>query len=330
MTTFPEVVDSTMLATLKACPQKFAYEYLGHWRPKQPSVHLHAGAAFAKGLEVTRRSFYEIGARADDAVAIGLKALLEAYGHFECPSHIAKTAERMAGAFEFYWSNYPLDHDTAPITLPGGKMGIEFSFAHPLPILHPETNNPLIYAGRMDCILSYAGGTYIVDEKTTSSLGPSWSKQWDLRAQFTGYAWGCREAGVRVDGAIVRGVSILKEKYDTQQAITYRPEWQIDRWFNELQYWLNHAIELWRVGFWPHSLDSECTAYGGCPFREVCASQDEAPWLEARFSKRKWNPLTRTEEGLGADVVNPCKLCGQPNLTPHKTCDTCRAQGKLL
>lgn len=313
---FPEILDSSMIATYKACAEKFRLEYINHWKPKAQSVHLHAGGAFAKGLEVARKAFYTgeiIGfvngkwasiqrepQDAETAVALGLQALLADYGDYDCPPDSAKSAERMAGAFEFYFDNYPLSHDDGyPIQLPGEARAIEFSFAHPLPILHPVTGNPLLYVGRMDAVIQYAGGVYICDEKTTTQLGASWPRQWDLRSQFTGYAWGCRQAGIEVEGAVVRGVSILKTKYDTAQSINYRPEWQIDRWYNELLEWVEDIkLNYSRRGpdqYWRHNLDHSCAEYGGCAFREACLSLDKQPWLETAFEHRVWNPLLRTE-----------------------------------
>lgn len=313
---FPEIFDSSMIATYKACAEKYRLEYVHHWKPKASSVHLKAGGAFAKGLEVTRKAFYTgeiVGfvkgkwasiqrepQDADTAIALGLQALLAAYGDYECPPDSAKSAERMAGAFEFYFTNYPLDRDDGyPIELPGNQRAIEYSFAHPLPILHPVTGNPLLYVGRMDAIIQYAGGRYICDEKTTTQLGASWPRQWDLRSQFTGYAWGCRQAGIEVEGAIVRGVSILKTKYDTAQSINYRPEWQIDRWYNELLEWIEDIkFNFERRGPhqpWRHNLDHSCAEYGGCAFREACLSMDKQPWLETAFEHRVWNPLLREE-----------------------------------
>ena len=293
---FPEVLDSSMLSEFKSCPAKFKKAHIDNWKPKGTSVHLHAGGAFARGLEVTRRAFYEQNLPAEDSIALGLKALLTAYGDFECPPDSAKSAVRMAGAFEYYWQNYGLNHDDAfPITLPGGKRGIEYSFAHPLPIVSPVTGNPLLYCGRMDAIVNWAGGTFICDEKTTSSLGPTWTRQWDLRGQFTGYAWGCGEAGIRIDGAIVRGVAILKTKFDTQQAITYRPEWQVARWYTEMLSWVEDIIICWKTNRWRHNLDHSCADFGGCTFRTACCSLEEQPWLETNFEKRIWNPLLREE-----------------------------------
>lgn len=299
MSNFPEVIDSSLLGTWKSCQEKGHLEYFEHWKGKEQSVHLHAGAAFAYGIEVMRTEFYVNGRSAEDAGALAIGALLKFYGDFQCPEDSAKSATRMAGALEFYMSQYPLgEDDCTPITLPGGKRGIEFSFVHPLPINHPETGNPLLYSGRMDALCSFAGGTFIVDEKTTTQLGASWSRQWDLRSQFTGYAWGCREAGIGVDGALVRGISILKTKYDTQQAITYRPSWQIERWYEETLEVIQEMIACWKSSKYRHDLDHACAEFGGCKFRQICLSQEPGPWLEQYFERRRWDPITRTETKL--------------------------------
>jgi len=211
---FPAVWDSSMLATLRSCPQKFALEYLQNWKPKRESHHLRAGAAFAKGLEVTRRRFYAESQSPDTSIQAGIGALLAAYGDFQPPDDSPKTAARMAGALEFYFAKWPLGSDPAvPATL-GDRLGIEFSFATPLPLNHPSTGEPLMYCGRADMVADFAGGRYVEDDKTASQLGASWSRQWDLRSQFTGYCWAARVAGIAVQGVLIRGISILKTKYD--------------------------------------------------------------------------------------------------------------------
>lgn len=299
--TFPAVIDSSMLSTWRTCRRKALFEYLEHWKPKQRSVHLHAGGAFARGLEVARESFHVNGLSERDAIASGLQALVTAYGSFECPADSAKSLERMMGAFEYYFSEYPLPTDTAkPAALPGGKRGIEFSFASPLDAQHPETGDPLIYCGRFDMIVDYAGAQYGEDDKTTSSLGASWSKQWDLRSQFTAYTWGARTMGIRLDGFLVRGVSILKTKYDTQQAITYRPQWMVDQWYEKVLQEIGEMQQAWETGVWAPNYDEGCNAYGGCPFRRVCLAEPSRmdAWLMQDFTKRKWDPIMRTETEL--------------------------------
>lgn len=296
---FPTVIDSSMISTYKACPQKFFREYLEHWKPRNQSVHLHAGAAFARGLEETRNEYFVKGTDSETAIEAGVGALLEAYGNFECPEDSAKSATRMAGALEYYFTvAWPLASEPArPHEFPGGKLGIEFSFVQPFPFDHPETGEPLLYCGRADQIVDYMGGVWVEDDKTTSSLGASWVKSWDMRSQFTAYSWGLREsAGIPATGVLVRGVSILKTKYDHLPAMTYRPQYMVDEWIATTQRVLQRMVADWRDGLWIKILDDSCNDYGGCLFKQVCQSNEPQPWLETYYTKRRWNPITREEE----------------------------------
>lgn len=291
---FPHVIDSSMIASFRACPQKFFREYMQHYKPATPSVHLHAGAAYARGLEVTRTKFYDEGICESDATAYGLDALMRAYGDYD-PQDSAKSLERMAGAFEFYFDRYPLATDDAKPVQLGSRHAIEFSFAEPLESLHPETGDPIIFCGRADMIAEFAGGIYIFDDKTTSSLGASWTKQWEMRSQFSGYCWAAKRAGIAVNGVLVRGISILKTKYDTQQAITSRADWEIARWYDQVLLDIERMVEMWKTGYWDYNLDHACAEYGGCMFLNACKSPDPQPWLDLYFTKRIWDPLLREE-----------------------------------
>lgn len=293
---FPHTIDSTMLSTFRSCPQKMFRTYVEHWKPKSESVHLRAGGAFAKGIEVARRSFYEQKETADVAEARGIAALLEHYGDFSPPPESAKSLERTAGALEFYFEQYPLGNDGAdPITLASGARGIEFSFAEPLGISHPVTGAPLLYTGRSDMVAHFAGGIYIYDEKTASSLGATWSRQWEMRSQFTGYTWAGQQLGLDVSGVIVRGVSILKTKYDTLQAITYRSKYEVQRWLDQVHRDIARMIRCWEDGYWDYSLDHACAEYGGCALERVCKSANPETWINMYFEKRVWDPLARKE-----------------------------------
>lgn len=297
---FPQAIDSTMLKTFRACRRKFLLEYLLHWKTRSPSIHLHAGQAFASALEATRRAFWEQGLDAETALGRGAAALITAYGTFEEPHDTAKTLPRMLGALEYYFSRWPLESDPVkPYNWAPNKYAIEFSFASPLPFHHPVTGEPLIYTGRSDFIGEMDGALYIVDDKTTSSLGASWMHQWDLRSQFTGYTWAARDvSAIPVQGCMVRGVSILKTKYDTAEVITYRPEWMVERWLTQVQHDLTQMVECWESGYFDYNLDEECNSYGGCSFKRVCLSDHPQEWLDADFEKRVWDPLSRVETVL--------------------------------
>lgn len=308
---FPHTIDSTMLATFRSCPQKMFRSYVQHWKPKAESVHLVAGGAFAKGIEAARQAFFEgrlqegnselnyegdIRGNRELAEGVGITALMKAYGDFQCPSDSAKSLERTAGALEFYFENYPLGADgCTPIHYADGRRGIEFSFAEPLSTRHPITGNPILYTGRADMVADFAGGVYVVDEKTTSSLGASWGRQWEMRAQFTGYCWACQQVGINPSGVLVRGVSILKTKYDTLQHVTTRTQYEIDRWKEQTERDLARMVQMWEAGYWDYALDHACAEYGGCSMLQICKSDDPETWLPMYFEQRVWDPLARKE-----------------------------------
>jgi hypothetical protein len=116
-----------------------------------------------------------------------------------------------------------------------------------------------------------------------------------MRSQFTGYVWAARRAGIEAAGAIVRGVSILKTKYDTQQAITHRSQYELDRWQEQTQRDIARAIAMWQEGRWDYNLDHACGEYGGCSMVEVCKSPEPESWLPIYFERRVWDPLARRQ-----------------------------------
>ena len=144
-------------------------------------------------------------------------------------------------------------------------------------------------------IAERAGGIYIYDEKTTSSLGATWGRQWEMRSQFTGYAWAALKQGIKTNGSIVRGVSILKTKYDTLEVPTYRSDYEIARWEAQALRDIDRMIRAWKEGYWDYSLDSGCVEYGSCPFTKVCKSSEPEAWLPVDFEQRVWDPLARRE-----------------------------------
>jgi hypothetical protein len=269
--------------------------YLEHWKPGEESVHLIAGGAFAAGLEKARQAFYIDGLPAEDAIAWGIDELFRKYGTFEPAEDSPKSVLRMAGAIEFYFSEYPLGADGATPHVFGDRHGIEFSFAEPIDVRHPVTGDPLLYAGRADMVCDAFGGLFLYDEKTTSQLGASWLKQWEHRSQFTSYCWGLRGHGYRPTGIVVRGVSILKTGYGTAQAITYRSDWEVERWYGQVLRDLTRMKSMWEEGYWDYNLDHACGEYGGCALTRICKSPDPDRWLSIYFHKRKWDPLERKE-----------------------------------
>lgn len=303
--TFPEVIDNTIRSSFVVCPQQFLRAHCQGLRPKgATNVHLHAGGAFAKGLEVTRHAFY--GPQHADSIQaeyFGRMALAKAYGDFECPEHNAnKSLPTLERAFESYFMEYPLESDRIkPFQTANGEPAVEFTFAVSIPgTRHPVTGDPLLYAGRFDMLGLYNEQLFAVDEKTAGSLGDQWRRQWDLDSQFTGYCWAAQQYGYKVAGAIVRGVGLLKTKITHAEAIVYRPQWMIDRWLHQLIRDCKRMCNTWKAfqtsndeGEFDFAIDKRaCDAYSGCSFKPLCSTPEPHNWL-SNYEVDKWNPLEK-------------------------------------
>lgn len=302
------------------------YAYVQDLSPVGDSVHLHAGAAYADGLEAARRAFFERGKPAPEAVEIGAAKAADVYGDFQPPQRSNKTRAAVADAIRYHFSKWPLGHDTYR------PHRMEWRFQVEIPgFRHPDDGGPIYYVGRPDTFGDIGEVMTIHDDKTATSLGAQWAKQWDLDSQFTGYWWAGQQLGVLPRGGanpvLIRGLSFLTPKFDEvpaepgepgaepvpvrgnkekwvrrvynregsfghAQALVYRPQWMIDRWFKQMTRDLNRMIHAYLNDEWDYALHkSACAAYGGCSYHDLCMSERPEEWIPLNYVKRKWDPL---------------------------------------
>lgn len=290
-----------MRSTFRACERKFWLRFFESWDLPRPSVHLHAGQAFAKGLEVTRKAWFLGETRdPDEAIARGWQALIEEYGDFVDEAVPNKSAHRMGEALISYFDQYPLETDLIQPAMFHGRPAVEFRFALPLPILNPSTGDPILYTGRFDMLGLANGQLFVVDEKTTGSLGQYWSRRYELSAQFTGYCWAAKEYGYPVVGAMIRGIGILSKEIKHAEMPLWRHDFLIAEWYEALLADVKRMIEAWKAmeeqspwSVWQPDFADACGAFGGCQFLPVCeiAPQSREKLLDINFAKRVWDPL---------------------------------------
>lgn len=309
-TAFPEAISNTIREAFAVCPRKFYWGYIRKLAPQGESIHLVAGGAFAKGLEITRKAFYEDKKSEFEAQAIGFEAMRSKYDNFDVEYGMTdsnKSFENLSRAFTDYFMEYPLATDRIKPLMQHGKASVEFSFAIPTEHLHPETGNPILYAGKFD-MLGREGAEneepvlWVTDEKTTSQLGATWSSQWDLNSQFSGYCYAAKQYGYPVVGAMIRGIGLLKTKISHQQVIQTRSDWQLDRWYTQMNRDTARMIEMWKADVYndgspyDQALGSACTSYGACPFKRLCEAQNPEEWVPIYFKESTYNPLEPGEE----------------------------------
>ena len=296
-TSFPSIIRNTYRKAFVRCPQSAAYLY-EHALAGAPSIDLHAGGAFAKGIEVARRTFYGDGYSAAVAMEAGREALAEAYGVFPCPPGSNKTRAAMEGALYFYFEQWPLDAPDAlvPVTMPDGSLGVEQHFSETLPITHPTTGEPLRYEGRIDMLAADVDGDlWVVDEKTTGRLGDAWANQWYLDAGQTGYTWWARRALPQrsVVGVEIRGVGIYKTGYGKMEIpILFQP-WETERWYEQMLRDVNEWRAMSVSGVYRHALDHACALYNSpCAFLPLCKRENPAALLaQMRAAANPEEPL---------------------------------------
>ena len=295
----PLHLDSTMISCFRSCPQKFYLEFILGRRPLGLSIDLHAGACFASALENVYKEIYKNDEGLGDAMQIAEAKFIFDWGDFEIPEYkrTSKTRDRVWAAIESYFQLYPphLDH-VQPYRGIDGSPTFEFTFALPLDYpgfpLHPSGDH-FIYCGRFDMLGSYMDRPCVRDEKTTgSSIGASWADQWNLRSQFIGYTWACRELGFDLDTVIVRGIAIQKTQIAHAEAIKVYSNELRERWFDQLRRDVIRIVAAHEAGVWDWNLADACSSYGGCVFRDACAAPDPLPWL-SNFEVKHWNPLHR-------------------------------------
>jgi hypothetical protein len=314
-------IDSSMLAELAYCPRSFYHRYILHLHPATTSLHLNAGAAFAKALETVRLSLYA-GGGMSVALSLGEESILS---HPDLPMQGEKSKEVLCEALTSYWHRFPFDQ----VAIINGAPATEFSFAVPLVMLTEKTtnfsqaaDNSLLLVGRFDAILEDDNHRlWILDDKTCSQLGATWAQQWQTRAQFLCYAWAVREFLKAKDhpapwGLKVRGICLSKTGNPNRNPARFEEYVQpilwslVDKWEKDYLEPLLSDLHRWtaaqdRVASRPgdppsgasfprHGFSVGCINYHSpCPYTPICTSNQERVWYRS-YDRKRWDPVTGT------------------------------------
>lgn len=295
MTDLPILIDSTMLTCFRACPRKFYWEFVLGLRPKAMSIHLHAGGAFAYGMEQARRAHYVHGLDQEGATLAGVAAFIGYWRNEEAPEGSPKTFFNTLNAFVSYLDSHPFFLDHIQPLLEGS---FEYSFSIPTQTLHPS-RSPFLFGGKIDLLGKYRGVPAVVDEKTTTALGSTYASKWQMRGQFLGYCWATREGlGIKCSDAVVRATAIRKTGCDHLEVFQPYSEHLIERWYEQLELTLERIVDCARRESWPYDFGDSCASYGVCPYTLLCTSKSgrESQWF-TDYDVRHWNPVLKNPVG---------------------------------
>ena len=329
---FPKTLDNTTLSAAAKCPRQAYYRHFLHLQKGGVSIHLHAGKAYAAALEDYRIAYYDPDSPTHgdlwDSLVVGARRLLKDYGwdeEREADEYWAnspKSASRLLQTFIAHVIEYPPQTDPVQPLVIDGKPAIERSFTLEMDFNHPDADPaldlPILFHGRFDMLVEFAGQAFVFDDKTTSALGPRWRNQWDMRSQFTGYVMGAQTFNLPIAGAIVRGHCIQKTDVKFEQAISYRKPNQVDQWYDDahaiahtlIQYYergkeldtggLSHRAAFPQLG----TFNGGCEDFGGCAFKELCEAKNPERWL-SNYTIHEWDPMEpdAEREEVSADII---------------------------
>lgn len=310
---FPAVLDASGMKEYKSCPRKWWHKYVEgkSLQGVAANVDLIAGRALAKGMEVGRKVFWVEGEDAEMAVEAGIEAMLEEYGK-DRPEEV-KNHERLKEAYRKYWKKWPMSRDRGIVPI---EEGIEGTFSFEIPgLVHPDTGQPLLYAGKRDMIgreigeddpfgEGSEGDLWGVDEKTCGYVNDGWQHEYELDWQFLGYTYFERVvAGNDIEGVIIRKIGLKRKVFDgrsdlKQAKIRYDGK-VLEDWYQEM---IQTAAEMvWKYeeakieeglkGI-PQVFGNACNEYSGCQSRPICLHKEVLP----EYTIFRWNPLTREKE----------------------------------
>lgn len=300
---FPPALDNTMISAFRACPTKFWWRHVENLQRGEISIHLVSGGAFARGLEVVRKCYFDHGLSFETSLSHGAAALYSSYGNIDpIPKYANKSASNMVGALAYYFEVWPINRIIRPYRpSEQARHTIEWNFSVPIPgCLHPDTGKPLLYCGRFDMVGEHENGLRLgEDDKTTSQLGDSWFNRWRLSNQIIGYTWGAREHNLNIGGFNVRGISLLKNDFGHAESVVLVNDWEIERFKVNLTLTVHRMIEAYEtfkregnadVAF-EHDMGGSCNAYGGCDYLNLCTTKNPESFIPIHYVKSVWNPL---------------------------------------
>lgn len=311
-TVFPLIISNTDMSLLSMCELRWYRSRCQLLRREGFNEDLEAGGGFAKGMEVTRKAFYNDKLSSEDAIQLGYEHILtklnESMG--EDSSNFLKSPERMALALKMYFKRWPLENaDVKPIELVNGTSAVEHKIVVELPILHPELGVPLLYKCRLDMLAFEMGRIYTVDEKTCKSFSENEGNLLPMSGQFIGQAWAASKLAnpVEIRGAKVRKVAIQKTDIKLKEFEYPITEFMIEQWEHSFLTKLYSMVEkyhslLYGVPFenlFTKDYGLGCTAYyKPCEFSEGCLSTYGEKFLASNFDQIAWDAEDRKEIGI--------------------------------
>lgn len=291
-------MDNSMYTTW-ACPMKGLLSHVLKLRPLgRSSLAMDFGTCIHAGLEQFFKGntiLEALDAFNKAANELGIDRWLDNYRNIERGS-------MMLASWDEWRKERGLVFETVNVA---EKLGVELGVERRLDEIDGVD---VRWIGRVDAVVRYKGGIWILDHKTSSMLGSKFINDKLRSPQFLGYYYTLNELIKQQYGEPLKGVLIdvictgTKEpKFELYELPI--EQWQIDEWLAETKVKIKGIMEtiqnVCRDKDYEIPVEREIcvTKYGDCPFFQVCnaVSLARENILTRLYEEHNWNPHDNTE-----------------------------------
>jgi hypothetical protein len=308
-------IDNSTLEKFQSCPRS-AENYVIKRRTPPPSEPLVAGGALHQGLE----HLYLHGVNPTTlphAVAIAQQ------WYIDHPCNIGwRTPDLVTKALTQYVKQYE-NNDPFELVQHNGEPFVERSFE--VSMGHIDIDNELKYTqkfltnegsdtplrirrlyivwiGKIDLLIRDRTGLRVLDHKTTSMLGSTFYKQFELGQQPLGYVW----AANKIFGEMPKGFMVnviywrppLKNQASGRVAFERHPfnytTEKVNEWEKDVMHSISDFVGNMVRGYFPGYRMWCVNKYGTCPYHDVCSLDNEKQrdtlLGTSLFSHVTWDP----------------------------------------
>jgi len=252
------------IRTYADCPTMYKEKYLGRKIPIKKAKPLALGSCMAKAMQAFRtgKTQSEVIAAFTDEWVKGGRIL-----DIEKATDPRRSVERGLEIVR----NYMLEFPDEPARVVQPEVAFE------LPMYVDEASGETIYfQGRIDGVLKMASeGLCIIEDKTTSRLGPSYFAKMKGSSQVLWYLWVSSELGLfnidekpTMPKCIINAIYVHEKNDRFERDITMRSTRYLEATRKNLIAWMKHILISEEHDSFPkNDVDNSiCTAYGGCDY----------------------------------------------------------------
>ena len=283
-------VNSSSLGPFKKCPRYYQYTVLGGYQARDSSVHLIFGSLIHEAIgsyEGTRLKGISHDAALEQVVYAALcKTWNSKLGRGWQSGHPDKNRESLIRTIVWYLDLQEQNDGTRTIEL-AGRPAIELRFEFDSGYTS-STGERVNFYGTLDRLVELANRPFVLDTKTTSyKVDTQFFNRFSPDNQFSLYSLAAKVAfAIPVQGLICDAIQIGATFSRFQRGIVPRSDDQLDEWLSDAHWWLGQMDSCAQANYWPMN-EKSCGLFGGCEFRDICATGPKARglWLEKGFTK---------------------------------------------